>query len=71
MAPPLRYYGLEGHRAESSHGTCGVSFEDTVPLFMTFAAGPRARYGKLPVPGHHRSRDRGPARTPEGCPGSA
>lgn len=71
MAPQLRYDGLEGHRAESSHGTCGVSFEDTEPLYMTFAAEPRAHYGKLPVPDHHGSRDRGPAKTPAGCSVSA
>ena len=51
---PLHYYGLEGHRAEDSHSTCGVVVEDTEPLFEAFAAGLRASYGKLPVAGHPR-----------------
>lgn len=51
---PLHYYGLDGHRAEASHSTCGVLVADTEPLFEAFAAGLRARYGRLPVSGHPR-----------------
>jgi hypothetical protein len=48
---PIQYYGLEGHLAEQSHSTCGVLVADTGEMFETFAAGLRARYGKLPVSG--------------------
>lgn len=51
---PLHYYGLDGHRAEESHSTCGVVVADTEPLFEAFAAGLRARYGKLPISGYPR-----------------
>lgn len=51
---PLHYYGLDGHRAEESHSTCGVVVADTEPLFEAFATGLRATYGKLPVAGHPR-----------------
>jgi hypothetical protein len=51
---PLHYYGLEGHRAEESHSTCGVVVNDTEPLFEAFAAGLRANYGRLPVSGYPR-----------------
>ncbi|WP_147917218.1 hypothetical protein [Ruania zhangjianzhongii] len=51
---PLHYYGLEAHRAEDSHSTCGVVVPDPEPLFETFAAGLRASYGKLPVSGFPR-----------------
>lgn len=51
---PLHYYGLEGHRPEESHSTCGVLVANTEPLFEAFAAGLRANYGRLPVTGHPR-----------------
>ena len=51
---PIQYYGLDGHRAEQSHSTCGVLVADTGAMFEVFAAGLRARYGKLPVSGHPR-----------------
>ncbi len=51
---PLQYYALEGHLAEQSHSTCGVLVADTGAMFATFAAGLRARYGKLPVSGYPR-----------------
>lgn len=51
---PIQYYGLDGHLAAQSHSTCGVLVADTGALFETFAAGLRARYGKLPVSGYPR-----------------
>ena len=51
---PIQYYGLDGHLAEQSHSTCGVLVADTGAMFETFAAGLRARYGKLPVSGYPR-----------------
>ena len=39
---------------EQSHSTCGVLVADTGAMFETFAAGLRARYGKLPVSGYPR-----------------
>lgn len=51
---PIHYYGLPGHRAEDSHSTCGVVVAATEPLFEVFAAGLRARYGRLPVSGYPR-----------------
>ncbi len=48
---PLHYYGLEGHRAETSHSTCGVIVDDTKPVFELFAADLRATFGKLPISG--------------------
>jgi hypothetical protein len=39
---------------EQSHSTCGVFVDDTGAMFETFAAGLRARYGKLPVSGFPR-----------------
>ncbi|SKB09377.1 VOC family protein [Aeromicrobium choanae] len=50
----LHYYGMEGHLPESSHSTCGVIVEDTGQIFEAFAAGLRAKYGKLPVAGFPR-----------------
>ena len=51
---PIQYYGLEGHLPEQSHSTCGVLVADTGAMFEAFAAGLRARYGKLPVAGYPR-----------------
>jgi catechol 2,3-dioxygenase-like lactoylglutathione lyase family enzyme len=51
---PIQYYGLDGHLAEQSHSTFGVLVADTGAMFETFAAGLRARYGKLPVSGYPR-----------------
>ncbi|PYF98321.1 hypothetical protein SAMN05216184_11265 [Georgenia satyanarayanai] len=51
---PLHYYGMDGHRPEASHSTCGVVVDDTAPLFDALAAGLRARYGRLPVAGFPR-----------------
>lgn len=51
---PIQYYGLDGHVAEQSHSTCGVIVDDTGPLFETFSAALRGRYGKVPVSGHPR-----------------
>lgn len=51
---PIHYYGLDGHRAEESHSTCGVVVADTEPIFAAFAAGLRGRYGKLPMSGQPR-----------------
>lgn len=51
---PIQYYGLDGHLPEQSHSTCGVLVADTGAMFETFAAGLRARYGKLPVSGFPR-----------------
>ncbi|MET1134066.1 MAG: VOC family protein [Aeromicrobium sp.] len=51
---PLHYYGLEGHRPENSHSTCGVVVDDTEPVFTAFAARLRAEYGKLPMTGYPR-----------------
>lgn len=50
----LNYYGLEGHRPEDSHSTCGVMVDDTAPMFDALAAGLRERYGRLPVSGFPR-----------------
>ena len=51
---PIQYYGLDGHLAEQSHSTFGVLVADTGAMFEIFAAGLRARYGKLPVSGYPR-----------------
>jgi catechol 2,3-dioxygenase-like lactoylglutathione lyase family enzyme len=51
---PIQYYGLEGHLSARSHSTFGVLVPDTGAMFETFAAGLRARYGKLPVSGFPR-----------------
>ncbi|MCC9145168.1 MULTISPECIES: hypothetical protein [unclassified Arthrobacter] len=51
---PLHYYGLEGHRAEESHSTCGILVADTGSLFEAFAAGLKTAYGRLPVSGYPR-----------------
>ncbi len=51
---PIQYYGLDGHLPEQSHSTCGVLVADTGEMFEAFAAGLRARYGKLPVAGYPR-----------------
>ncbi len=66
---PIQYYGLDGHVAEQSHSTCGVLVADTGAMFETFAAGLRARYGKLPVSGHPRITRPRPRKNAEGVSG--
>ena len=51
---PVHYYGLDGHRPEESHSTCGILVADTGALFESLAAGLRAVYGKLPMSGYPR-----------------
>lgn len=50
----LHYFGMDGFRPEDSYGSCLVLVEDTKPLFEAFAAGLRARFGKLPLTGFPR-----------------
>ena len=66
---PIQYYGLDGHVAEESHSTCGVLVADTGAMFETFAAGLRARYGKLPVAGLPRITRPRPRKNADGVSG--
>ncbi len=50
----LQYYGLDGHRPETSHSSCLVIVDDTAPVWEELAAGLREAYGKLPVTGFPR-----------------
>ena len=45
---------MDGFRPEDSYGTCLVVSPDPKPLFDDFAAGLRARYGRLPLAGFPR-----------------
>ncbi len=47
----LHYYGMPDWDPELSHSTCAIAVPDTEPLFEAFAAGLRARYGRLPMTG--------------------
>ena len=50
----LHYFALEGLAPEDSYSTCGVVVDDPGRLFDEFAAGLRAKYGKLPLTGYPR-----------------
>ena len=50
----LHYFGLDGLEPQDSYSTCIVVVEDTEPVFEAFAAGLRARYGRLPLTGFPR-----------------
>ena len=50
----VHYFGMDGFRPEDSYGTCVVVSPDPKALFDDFAAGLRARYGKLPLAGFPR-----------------
>jgi len=47
----LHYFGLDGVAPEDSYSTCIAVVDDTAPVFEAFAAGLRARYGRLPLTG--------------------
>jgi catechol 2,3-dioxygenase-like lactoylglutathione lyase family enzyme len=47
----VHLFGIGGFDPEQSYGTTIVSVPDPDALYQTFAAGLRARYGKLPVKG--------------------
>ncbi|WP_251151487.1 hypothetical protein [Cellulosimicrobium sp. Marseille-Q4280] len=47
----IHYFGLDGVAPEDSYSTCIALVDDTAPVFETFAAGLRARYGRLPLTG--------------------
>jgi hypothetical protein len=47
----LHYFALENLAPEDSYSTCGVVVDDPGCLFEEFAAGLRAKYGKLPMTG--------------------
>jgi hypothetical protein len=50
----LHYFALENLAPEDSYSTCGVVVDDPGRLFEEFAAGLRAKYGKLPMTGYPR-----------------
>ncbi|UKJ65807.1 hypothetical protein H1Q78_06960 [Cellulosimicrobium cellulans] len=50
----IHYFGLDGLEPQDSYSTCIVVVEDTEPVFEAFAAGLRARYGRLPLTGFPR-----------------
>jgi hypothetical protein len=50
----VHYFGMDGFRPEDSYGTCLVVSPDPKALFDDFAAGLRARYGRLPLAGYPR-----------------
>lgn len=50
----LHYFGLDGLAPQDSYSTCIVVVDDTAPVFEAFAAGLRARYGRLPLTGFPR-----------------
>lgn len=50
----LHYFGIEGFRPEDSYGSCLVVTDDTTALYDAWAAGLRARYGRLPLSGFPR-----------------
>jgi hypothetical protein len=50
----LHYFALKNFSPEDSYSTCGVLVDDTGRLFEEFAAGLRAKYGKLPITGYPR-----------------
>ena len=50
----LHYFGMDGFRPEDSYGTCLIIAPDPKQLFDAFAAGLRARYGRLPLDGFPR-----------------
>ena len=50
----VHYFGMDGFRPEDSYGTCVVVSPDPKALFDDFAAGLRARYGRLPLAGFPR-----------------
>ncbi|MCO7272174.1 hypothetical protein [Cellulosimicrobium cellulans] len=50
----IHYFGLDGIEPQDSYSTCIVVVEDTAPVFEAFAAGLRARYGRLPLTGFPR-----------------
>ncbi len=50
----IHYYGLDGLEPQDSYSTCLVVVADTAPVFEAFAAGLRARYGRLPLTGFPR-----------------
>lgn len=51
---PMHYYGLDGHRPEASHSTCGIVVDSTQALFDELSAGLRRQYGRLPLSGYPR-----------------
>jgi len=65
----LHYYGMAGHRPEDSHSTCGVLVDDPAVLFEAFAAGLRARYGRLPMKGFPRITRPRPRKNVDGVTG--
>lgn len=50
----IHYFGLDGLAPQDSYSTCIVVVDDTAPVFEAFAAGLRARYGRLPLTGFPR-----------------
>jgi hypothetical protein len=50
----LHYFAIPDLAPEDSYSTCGVMVDDPGRLFEEFAAGLRARYGKLPLTGYPR-----------------
>jgi len=50
----LHYFGLDALAPQDNFSTCIVVVEDTAPVFEAFAAGLRARYGRLPLTGFPR-----------------
>ena len=50
----VHYFALENFSPEDSYSTCGVVVDDPGRLFEEFAAGLRAKYGKLPMTGYPR-----------------
>lgn len=47
----LGFFGMDGFDPSQSYGTCGLIVPDTGALYAEFAAGMRARYGKVLVSG--------------------
>ncbi|MBD8077550.1 hypothetical protein [Cellulosimicrobium arenosum] len=47
----IHYFGMAGVPPEDSYSTCLAVVDDTAPVFERFAAGLRARYGRLPLTG--------------------
>ncbi|WP_435736220.1 hypothetical protein V5D56_15675 [Cellulosimicrobium sp. PMB13] len=47
----IHYFGMDGVAPDDSYSTCIALVDDTAPVFETFAAGLRARYGRLPLTG--------------------
>ncbi|SFT53860.1 hypothetical protein SAMN05660657_01461 [Geodermatophilus amargosae] len=65
----LHWFEQPGHRPEDSYGSCLVVVDDPAELFEAFAAGLRARHGRLPLTGFPRITRPRPRRNADGLTG--